>query len=82
MRRVEAAVEADEERRARVGQRCRAGVDLAHVEVDRLLAEDRLAARAARSISAACVRGGVQIITTCTAGSASAASRSAVARAP
>ncbi len=41
-----------------------------------------LPARAARSMIAACVRGGVQIITAPTAGSASAASRFAVARAP
>ena len=41
-----------------------------------------LPARAARSMIAACVRGGVQIITAPTAGSASASSRFAVACAP
>jgi hypothetical protein len=79
---IEAPVERDEERRAGSLEHLGAGVDASEVEIHRLFAEHALPARAARSMIGACVLGGVQIITAPTAGSANAASRLVVARAP
>ena len=83
MRRIEAPVESDEEWRAASpparGRTHRRGSRSRSTGFSQNTA---LPARAARSMIAACVRGGVQIITAPTAGSASASSRFAVARAP
>ena len=82
--RVEPPVEPDHQRRTGRLHHFEARLHPADVEVDRLLAEDRLPARAKRSIRSACMSVGVQITTASMSPAASIASmcapRAAVGR--